>query len=102
MIYLREKDKKRLIQLFENINKPIEVLAYGSRVNGKAHEGSDLDLVFRQKETDKPDFNLLTELKHKIGESNIPILVDIRDWNMLPQAFHTQIEKHNECLYRNF
>jgi predicted nucleotidyltransferase len=44
---LRNKDRERLIAIFETSPVPIEVWAYGSRVNGSAHEGSDLDLVIR-------------------------------------------------------
>ena len=44
---LREKDKQRLLQIFASVAVPFEVWAYGSRVNGRAHEGSDLDLVIR-------------------------------------------------------
>ena len=44
---LREKDREELQKLFETIAIPVEVIAYGSRVNGTAHEASDLDLVIR-------------------------------------------------------
>jgi hypothetical protein len=39
---LRNKDKESLLAIFAMLNIPVEVWAYGSRVSGKAHEGSDL------------------------------------------------------------
>ncbi len=42
---LREKDKIRLLDIFSTANADMEIWAYGSRVNGDAHNGSDLDLV---------------------------------------------------------
>ena len=44
---IREQDRKALTEIFSKMNRPIEVWAYGSRVNGTAHDTSDLDLVLR-------------------------------------------------------
>ncbi|MFN5236631.1 MAG: nucleotidyltransferase domain-containing protein [Bacteroidota bacterium] len=44
---LRDKDREKLITIFSGVDTAFEVWAYGSRVNGDAHEGSDLDLVIR-------------------------------------------------------
>ncbi len=69
-----------------------EVWAYGSRVNGESHEGSDLDLVVRG-----PDLNPLgvefIDLIEALQESNIPILVQAHDWANLPESFHREIER---------
>lgn len=68
-----------------------EVWAYGSRVCGNAHQGSDLDIVVRQPSElmqVQPD---LAELKTAIQDSTIPILIDIHDWAQLPASFHTNI-----------
>lgn len=92
----------QLERIFSEIQEPVEILAYGSRVNGKAHQGSDLDLVFRKKDSNQADIDLLMSLKDKIHESNVPIMVEIRDWNMLPNSFHEQIEKQHETMFRNF
>ena len=39
----------------------VEVWAYGSRVNGRSHDGSDLDLVLRGPGLDKIDASRLAE-----------------------------------------
>jgi predicted nucleotidyltransferase len=68
-----------------------EVWAYGSRVSGNAHQGSDLDIVVRQPSDlmqVQPD---LAELKEAVQASTLPILIDIHDWAQLPASFHTNI-----------
>ena len=98
---LREKDKQTLIHLFKRIESPVEVLAYGSRVNNTAHDGSDLDLVIRTKDRTPLESTVYADLQEQITESNIPILVELRDWSTLPESFHRQIEKQFEVLYSN-
>jgi predicted nucleotidyltransferase len=98
---LREKDKQTLLQIFSSATLPIEVWAYGSRVNGNAHQGSDLDLVVRSKNFKPLPADLFVELSEKIKDSNIPILVELRDWAMLAESFHKNILGHYEVLYKN-
>jgi len=40
-------------------------------------------------------------LKEKIGNSNIPIVVELHDWARLPESFHKNIEAQHEVLYSN-
>lgn len=98
---LRNKDKQRLLQIFSSVKTPLEVWAYGSRVSGTAHEGSDLDLVIRTQNLKPLDTEVFTSLVEKIKESNIPILVELRDWAMLPESFHRNIEQQHEVLFSN-
>ena len=79
----------------------MEVLAYGSRVDGTAHEGSDLDLAIRAPDGQKLDIDVFMDLKDKIRESNIPILVDLFDFARLPESFQRNIEAGHEVLYRS-
>ncbi|MCX6352502.1 MAG: nucleotidyltransferase domain-containing protein [Bacteroidetes bacterium] len=98
---LRDKDKETLCQIFSELTIPVEVWAYGSRVKGAAHQGSDLDLVIRSQKLTPISYEIYTGLCEKIKESNIPILVELRDWAMLPQSFHSNIEEHYEVLFDN-
>jgi len=98
---VREKDKQALLQIFSTINFPVEIWAYGSRVNGSAHEGSDLDLVIRGRDLAPVPVKLFGELYEKIKDSNIPILVELRDWALLPVSFHKNIERQYEVLFDN-
>ena len=70
-----------------------EVWAYGSRVNGTAHEGSDLDLVVRNPtglDIPSPD---LAALWQAFAESDLPILVDVLDWPRMPESFRLEISR---------
>ena len=99
---LRDKDRKILLSIFETADTPIEVWAYGSRVTGTAHSGSDLDLVLRTKNLQKLPIDIFIELCEKIRDSNIPILVELRDWATLPESFHKNIEQQYEVPFSNF
>lgn len=98
---LRDKDKETLLKLFSLVDMPIEVWAYGSRVNGTAHEGSDLDLVIRSGGQQKLPIKVFMDIKDKIQHSNIPIIVELFDWERLPEAFHKNIESKHEVLFSN-
>ena len=70
----------------------VEVWAYGSRVNGESHDGSDLDLVLRGPALEPLDGGFY-DLLEAIEKSNIPILVQAYDWAMLSESFHREIER---------
>jgi predicted nucleotidyltransferase len=69
-----------------------DVWAYGSRVNGGAHEGSDLNLVLRNPNDVSQTVQGWMELKQALQESPLPMLVDLHLWSQLPTAFHPNIE----------
>lgn len=100
-MFLREKDKQTLSAIFSKLKLPIEVWAYGSRVNGTAHEGSDLDLVIRTADVKPLPYDAYALLREQITDSNIPILVDLFDWTRLPQSFHQNILEQYEVLFDN-
>ena len=70
----------------------VEVWAYGSRVAGESHEGSDLDLVLRSPTLEPLGVEYL-DLIEALERSNIPILVQVHDWARLPEGFHREIER---------
>jgi predicted nucleotidyltransferase len=96
---LREKDRQTLMSIFSSINYPMDVLAYGSRVNGEAHDGSDLDLAVCGKNSQSLPIDVYFKLLKKIQDSNIPILVDIKDFYALPSKFRQSIESKHEVFY---
>jgi predicted nucleotidyltransferase len=69
-----------------------QVWAYGSRVTGHAHEGSDLDLVLRHPTDLFLEVEGVSQLKEALQNSNLPYLVDVHHWQQLPPAFHHNIE----------
>ena len=70
----------------------VEVWAYGSRVVGRGHEGSDLDLVLRGPALEPLDGGFY-DLLEAIEKSNIPVLIQAHDWSMLPESFHREIKR---------
>ena len=68
-----------------------EVLAYGSRVDGTSHDGSDLDLVVRNPFDPGRPCPRLNGLREAFSESKLPILVDILDWATIPEEFRAEI-----------
>ncbi len=98
MIKLRDKDKLQLLKLLEQHLPEVTVWVYGSRINGTAHDASDLDIVLRSKDLTQIDYWTLENFIEAVKESTIPILVEARDWARLPASFHHEILKHYVVL----
>ena len=89
---LREKDRTRILAIAERTLPPeVEIWAYGSRVNGNAFDGSDLDLVLRGADLARVPFTAIAHFKEQLQHSNIPILIDVVDWARIPDSFHRNI-----------
>ncbi|MCY4354419.1 MAG: restriction endonuclease subunit S [Truepera sp.] len=76
----------------------VEVWAYGSRVNGQSHDGSDLDLVLRSPDLQQIPTDSLASFSEALRESAIPFLVEVHDWARLPESFHPEIEREHLVL----
>ena len=79
----------------------VEVWAYGSRVTGQSHDGSDLDLVLRGPGLAPIPSGTIRALKNALHDSNVPILVEAKDWARLPESFHREIEREYVELISN-
>ncbi|WLF83492.1 nucleotidyltransferase family protein [Moraxella sp. ZY210820] len=88
-LYLKPRHLAMLQQILKMHLPDCEVWAYGSRVKGTAHDGSDLDLVVHGVK-DKISFqNCVDSLKN----STLPMLIDIHNWEDLPVEFQHNIKK---------
>lgn len=85
---VKPKYLEMLNGILSNYCPEAEIWAYGSRVNGESHDGSDLDLVV--KSFNNPDKKLY-ELKELLRDSNIPFLIDINEFDYLPDNFKKEI-----------
>ena len=92
-LHLSSKHRRVLEALLRKHLPRVEVWAYGSRVNGRSHDGSDLDLVLRGPDLNEIPIGQLGEFEEAVRESNIPFLVEARDWARLPERFHWEIER---------
>lgn len=80
-----------LTDIFDSYCPDAEIWAYGSRVNGDAHDGSDLDLIVKSFNSKTAN---LAALKELLTESNIPFLVDINEFDKLSRTFQEEIKKN--------
>jgi hypothetical protein len=90
-LFLREIDKQRLLKLLADYLPEVNAWAYGSRMNGGAHDTSDLNVVLRSRDLSKIPFAQLNAFLQAISDSSIPILVEAIDWARLPESFHQEI-----------
>ena len=89
---LSPRHRRMVEELLREHVPDAEVWAYGSRVNGESHEGSDLDLVVRGPALEPLGVEFI-DLVEALQVSNIPILVQAHDWSNLPESFHREIER---------
>ena len=100
-LHLSPRHRQQIEALLRQHLPGVEVWAYGSRVNGRSHEGSDLDLVLRSSGLTKIDLSRLGDFEEALRDSTIPFLVEARDWARLPQSFHREIERGQVVLVEN-
>ena len=100
MIELSSRYKDKITDLLAfSFTGPVKIYAYGSRVKGNAHEGSDLDLVI---ESSQPLEKLQKELKKfeiNFEASTVPIFVNLKVWAELPDYFKEEIDRHKILFF---
>ena len=97
-LHLSARHRATLEALLQEHLPDAEVWAYGSRVNGESHDGSDLDLVLRGPGLAKIDAMRYADFLEAVGESTIPFLVEAHDWARLPETFHSGIERDHVVM----
>ena len=95
---LPSRHRRTLEALLRRHLPDVEVWAYGSRVNGPCHAGSDLDLAMRRPGLEKIPAEQLADFADAVRESTIPFLVEARDWARLPEQFRREIEERRIVL----
>ncbi len=90
MIDIKRKYLDKLTDIFNTYCPKAEIWAYGSRIKNESHSGSDLDLTVK-------DFNeagkSIVELREILNDSDIPFLIEIQEFDRLPEAFQNEILK---------
>ncbi len=99
-LHLSPKHHALLDALLRKHVPRVEVWAYGSRVSGESHDGSDLDLVLRGPGLEEVPIGDLCDLEDALRASNLPFLVETHDWARLPREFHPEIERRHVVLRR--
>ncbi len=96
MLDLRPEYRELVMRILAEQIPGIEVRAFGSRVTQTAKEYSDLDLVVVAKE--RLPQEVYFRLQDAFEESDLPMRVDVLDWQRLTPEFRAQIERHYEIL----
>ena len=96
MINLKQEYLDELHKVFQIYCPKAEIWAYGSRINGDSHSGSDLDLTVKSFNEDK---KYLSDLKDLLNDSDIPFLIDITEYEKLPISFQEEIKKSYIKIY---
>lgn len=86
-----------LVKFILNTHVPgLRVIAFGSRVTGRAKPHSDLDLALM---TDQPlSITIIGRLREAFSESDLPMRVDLVDWAETPENFRRLILNHHTTL----
>jgi len=96
---IRTQDRLEIVKIAkQEIETPSQIWAFGSRVNGDAHDMSDLDLVIVPNGDEKLPMIEIINFKERLQESNIPIIVQVMDWNRIPKSFHNNILISHEVM----
>ncbi len=92
MIKLTTHEKQLVKSILTKHLPHCTVWAFGSRVTGKAHPYSDLDLVvIGQTALAWQD---IAALKTAFSESSLPFMVDVVDWHAISTEFQEIIQQH--------
>ncbi len=84
--------------------EPERVILFGSRGRGRAHAGSDFDLLVI-KESDQPRYRRSAPLYTKLADlpAEVDIVVytpdEVAEWSSVPQAFVTTAIREGRVLY---
>ena len=97
-LHLSPRHREEIEALLHKHLPDVEAWAYGSRVNGRSHDGSDLDLVLRGPKLTEIDTLRIADFIEALQDSAIPFLVEARDWARLPESFHCGIEREHVVL----
>lgn len=90
-LFLEPAIREAVCNLLRTFVPDAEVWAYGSRLSGKAHPGSALDLIVRTPGALRQPCPAGEYLRTALCKSDIPIFVDVHDWALLPEPFQKEI-----------
>ena len=99
-LHLPPRHRKEIVALLHKHLPGVEVWAYGSRVNGRSHDDTDLDLVLHGPKLAEIDTSRLADFIEALQHSTIPFLVEARDWARLPESFHRERDREHVVLVR--
>lgn len=95
-LILDQDDTQQLTDIFAHCCPNAVIWAYGSRIGGKAHSGSDLDLAI--KDLGENSLTIPT-IRAVLDESTLSFRVDLHVFDWLPKSFQEEIERKYIVFY---
>jgi predicted nucleotidyltransferase len=99
MIDIEEKYLAQIRRILSEQVPDCEVRVFGSRVEAKAVKFSDLDLVLIG--SGKLDWRRIELLKDAFAASDLPMTVDVIDYNAISKEFRAVVDKQYEVIQEN-
>jgi predicted nucleotidyltransferase len=96
MIDIEEKYLAEIRRILDEHVSDCEVRVFGSRIEGKSRDFSDLDLVLVSGE--KLNWRRIESLKDAFASSNLPMTIDVIDWHAISDGFRVIIENNYEII----
>jgi predicted nucleotidyltransferase len=96
MIDLDEKYLDEIRWILTGKAPDCEVRAFGSRIEDRARDFSDLDLVLVGSEN--LNWRRIESLKDAFASSNLPMTIDVIDWHAISDEFRSVVENNYEII----
>lgn len=96
MLNLEQRYQDIVMDVLNSHVPDMEVWVFGSRITSRYKPHSDLDLVLI---TRQPlDNRIMFALKDDLQESELPVRVDVLDWQQISESFRQLILQHYEIF----
>jgi predicted nucleotidyltransferase len=96
-IDISTQDKDLICKILKSFFPNVNILVFGSRIDGRAKPYSDLDIALDT--GSKISLSMLSQIHAALAQTNIPFKVDITDLHSVSEDFKKHILGHNvECL----
>jgi len=99
-LMISSRHREEVVAILARHAPNVEVLAYGSRVTGRAQACSDLDLTLRDPNDSMRPTGLASAVREAFVESLLPFSVDVCDWALIPESFRQTISACHIRLQR--
>lgn len=99
MTRINKSWESRLTILFEQFPEISEVILFGSRAKGTAHEHSDVDLAIKNSQLTRSQLN---QIKFEIENSDVPYVVDLIQYEQITSpTLREHIDRVGQVFYKN-
>ena len=95
---LSDQQLNTVIEIISSYSEITEAIIFGSRAKGTYRRGSDIDIAIK---CDNSKFDKRGDLISRFDESNLPLFVDIVDYNSITtNELKIQIDLYGVVFYK--